>query len=600
MNPESYPKLVHLADGTETVLGGRIVTIGASPKCHVRMGDRSAPARAAHVMFLSGSYRIQALSDRTAIAINGMPADQSAELKHGDLLRINADEFRYLERECEGAPLVSGAAADPTDEIVGIVAALLKNHDGEISSGLVAAVARLLKCDAARLVGEGPADGSRKTIARYPEGASLERFSNRAIDWAKSASRTILMHDADWQDSLESKDSLQRNLVTSVLCAPLPDAKSVIGYLYLDKLRDNGSFTEQDRELCDRMLPLFSALLSNNREREEQRKTIALLQDANLQKGMIYESKPMCDTVTLAARFALTDSPILLLGETGTGKELMARFLHERSRRNGKPFKAINCGAIPANLIESELFGHEKGSFTGATQRNIGLFESARGGTVFLDEIGELPLMLQVKLLRALQEGEITRVGGTGIIAVDVRILAATNRDLEKEVREERFRQDLYFRLNVLTLTLPALRDRQQDVVLLADWFIKKYCRQFGLPEKTLSAAARNALLSHAWPGNIRELENCIQKAILCSSSNAITVDDVKSISRNSVLSSQPLSTPMTLKDARSRAEKEVIIRTLEKTKGNVALCSKILAIDRKWLMKLMTALGIEADEFRK
>jgi transcriptional regulator with GAF, ATPase, and Fis domain len=467
---------------------------------------------------------------------------------------------------------------------------LLRNSDRDLSADLVAAVARLLHCDAARIVTE--VEGQRATVARFPVGSNLERFSDRVIDRAKNASGTVLMHDAEWDEG-DSKNSLTRNSVSSVLCAPLRDQETLLGYLYLDRIRPNAPFTEEERALGDRLLPLFSLLLAVARRRQEQLRTIALFQRQGLEEsgGMIYKQAAMAEAVTLARRIAPVDAPVLILGETGTGKELMARFIHSASGRQAGPFMAINCGAIPENLIESELYGHEKGAFTGAVQRKIGLFESAENGTIFLDEIGDLPQQQQAHLLRTLQEKEIRRVGGTETLPVNVRVIAATNRDLSADVAAGRFRQDLFFRLNVLALAMPALRERGDDVVLLAHYFIKKYCQQFGLAHKELSAAARNMLLGYSWPGNVRELQNVVQKTVLLSKGERLESSDL-------ALGESPIS--LTLKDARQQAERAAITQTLSKTQGNISLAAKILEIDRKWLMKLMDELGINIHQFRK
>jgi DNA-binding NtrC family response regulator len=351
------------------------------------------------------------------------------------------------------------------------------------------------------------------------------------------------------------------------------------------------------------LIPLFSEILKNHIARERQRETIERLQKEwrAPQGGMIFESRKMHETMQLAMKLAKTESPVLILGETGTGKELIARFVHEHSQRIGKPYKAINCGAIPENLMESELFGHEKGAFTGATNRKIGLFEAAQGGTLLLDEIGELPLQLQVKLLRVLQEGEIIRVGGNETITINVRIVAATNKNLEKEIEDGRFRRDLYFRLNVLAVELPPLRDRDQDILLLAEYFVHRYCEQFGILRKRLTTDARSKLLRHTWPGNIRELENIIQKACLLSEDKQIDEKDIvlpKTVLQESGIP-MPLK-PATLKEVRAEAERSIIAQTLKKTGGNVSQTAKILDIDRKWLIKKMEDLQVSADRFRR
>ena len=234
-------------------------------------------------------------------------------------------------------------------------------------------------------------------------------------------------------------------------------------------------------------------------------------------EGIIGQSTTLKEVFRTLAKVAPTDSTVLVTGESGTGKELLVRALHDNSLRADKPFVPINCGAIPRDLLESELFGHEKGAFTSAIKTRSGRFEVADGGTVFLDEIGEMDLTLQVKILRVLQEKEIERVGGSGVKKVDVRIVAATNRNLETEVTAGRFREDLYYRLNVIPLHLPALRERGNDIVLLVEYFLKNFCKKRGRSHLSVSPEARKALLAYAWPGNIRELENFMERmSILC------------------------------------------------------------------------------------
>lgn len=237
---------------------------------------------------------------------------------------------------------------------------------------------------------------------------------------------------------------------------------------------------------------------------------------------IIGQSAEVEQTLQLISRVAPTTSTVLILGETGTGKELVARAIHYNSPRKGKPMVKVNCATLPANLIESELFGHERGSFTGATDRRTGKFEQAHLSTLFLDEIGELPLELQVKLLRVLQEKEIERIGGRGTIHVDVRIVAATNRDLEKEVYEGRFRSDLYYRLNIFPISLPSLRNRRDDIPLLASHFIKKISSKIGTKITTVSKYVLEQIMNYDWPGNIRELEHAIERSILLSDDHVL------------------------------------------------------------------------------
>jgi DNA-binding NtrC family response regulator len=244
-------------------------------------------------------------------------------------------------------------------------------------------------------------------------------------------------------------------------------------------------------------------------------------------RPLVARDPAMQQVMSLAEQVAPSDASILITGESGVGKEVMARFVHQKSRRASRPFISVNCAAIPENLLESELFGHEKGAFTGAVARRIGKFEEADGGTLLLDEISEMDARLQAKLLRALQEREIDRVGGSKPVKVNIRILATSNRDLVVAVRNGQFREDLFYRLNVMNLRLPALRERPGDVIALAEHFIKKYAAANGVPERPLSAVARQRLLAHRWPGNVRELENAMHRAVLMASGDRIDADAI-------------------------------------------------------------------------
>jgi len=243
---------------------------------------------------------------------------------------------------------------------------------------------------------------------------------------------------------------------------------------------------------------------------------------------MIAEDPAMQRVVALARQVAASDASILITGESGSGKEVMARYVHARSRRKDRPFISVNCAAIPENLLESELFGHEKGAFTGAMSRRVGKFEEADGGTLLLDEISEMDVRLQAKLLRAIQERVIDRVGGSKPVRVDIRILATSNRDLTEEVRKGTFREDLMFRLNVVNLKLPALRERPSDIVALARHFAAKYAEANGAPERALSEAAQHAILKHQWPGNVRELENAVHRAVILAQGPEIDADALR------------------------------------------------------------------------
>jgi DNA-binding NtrC family response regulator len=255
---------------------------------------------------------------------------------------------------------------------------------------------------------------------------------------------------------------------------------------------------------------------------------IAAVLAAVAERPMVTRDPAMQHMLKMADQVAPSDASILITGESGVGKEVMARYLHQKSRRADRPFISVNCAAIPENLLESELFGHEKGAFTGAVARRIGKFEEANGGTLLLDEISEMDVRLQAKLLRAIQEREIDRVGGSKPVRIDIRILATSNRDLMQAVKAGTFREDLLYRLNVMNLRLPALRERPNDILALAEHFAKKYASSNGIPGRPLSAEARRRLLAHRWPGNVRELENAMHRAVLLSAGNEIDEDSIR------------------------------------------------------------------------
>jgi DNA-binding NtrC family response regulator len=280
---------------------------------------------------------------------------------------------------------------------------------------------------------------------------------------------------------------------------------------------------------------------------------------------------------------------VLLLGESGTGKELFARALHCLSPRKDYPFVPINCAAIPRELLESELFGHERGSFTGAEARKLGKFELADGGTIFLDEIGEMDTSLQAKIMRVIQEGEIERVGGLKPIKVDVRVIAATNKDIEKAVAEGRFREDLYYRLSVFPLTIPPLRDRTEDIPLLVDFFVKKYCAETKTSPKSISPEALEAMMKRSWKGNVRELENTIERAVILCEGNVIATDHISlsPASRSGFSQDIPMTGTLeeTAKEALRLAETQRIRKALADTKGNKSRAAEVLRVSYKTLL---------------
>jgi two-component system NtrC family response regulator len=307
--------------------------------------------------------------------------------------------------------------------------------------------------------------------------------------------------------------------------------------------------------------------------------------------GLIGVSPAMRALFAVIRKVSASDYPILITGESGTGKEMAAHAIHALSPRSQNPLVIINCGAIPENLLESELFGHEKGAFTGAVARKLGKFEQAHTGTVFLDEIGELPLNMQVKLLRCLQESTIERVGGDKTLYLNVRIVAATNRDLEAAVAQGKFREDLYFRLNVVQVKMPPLRERPDDVLVLAHHFLRQEARALKLGRPSFSPAAMAALSACAWPGNVRELQNCIRRALSVSRGQVITPEHLELDA--ACVSERPAEKLMTLQEARDQAERHCVQQALLITGYNISQAAKLLATSRPTLHDLMRKHGI-------
>jgi two-component system NtrC family response regulator len=336
------------------------------------------------------------------------------------------------------------------------------------------------------------------------------------------------------------------------------------------------------------VLALMIARALHVHELEIENRLLASQQSGSALQGLISSSEPMLKVCRTVEKVAPANATVLLLGESGTGKEVLARAVHELSPRAGKRFVAINCAAIPDTLLESELFGYEKGAFTGAAKQTIGKIEYANEGTLFLDEIGDLPMPLQAKLLRFLQERVIERLGGRGEIPVDVRVVCATHRDLAGMIREGSFREDLYYRLSEITIKIPPLRERSGDAVLLAQAFLERYAREMGRNLRGFTADALTALEAHAWPGNVREMENLIKRATIMADGSQITAADI------GLDPGTGEPQPFNLRQAREQAERLAITRALAHSEGNIAQAAELLGVTRPTLYDLMAKIGLK------
>lgn len=475
-----------------------------------------------------------------------------------------------------------------TEELLESVIQLLdESNPDELFPKMLKAATQILHADASVL--EIP--GDEPVVLFFPERVPV---SASAIKKAKTENRVILWNQVE-DDTADLSKSIVQNQLTSILVAPFRTPQSESGFLYLQRQARAESFTEKERGLFELFVTICEKLAFAAYDRLREKESLEVLKGISRKGGVLYSSEVMANLMALAEKLAPFPLPVIIRGETGTGKELLARWLHEQGPRREMPFVAVNCGAIPENLIESILFGHTKGSFTGAIDSRKGLFEQAEGGTIFLDEIGELPFSMQVNLLRVLQEKHITRVGDNREIAVNVRVISATNVDLEETVKQKKFREDLYFRIQVMPIEIPPLRNRGQDVVLLAESFIARFCAEYGKGQFRLSRAAEKALLSYSWPGNVRELENRVQKALIQAVRGVVSPQD---LGLENVIE-QAKDSPRTLREAREKAEKEVIHQALLDANANLTLASTILGIDRKVLREVMERLKMKKEDYK-
>ena len=445
-----------------------------------------------------------------------------------------------------------------------------------------------------------PADGGAILfVTQAGDGASLvaegfkgpQRFSRTIVDRVLRE-RTAIMTN---QRGVETDDSgsLSVGGVRALLCVPLLVADRTIGAIYLVRTTNEADFDEGQLQLLTAIAAIVAGPLEATRQVER-----LLLDNQRLQNDidaghqMIGAGKAVKEIHRFISRVAKTDSTVLVGGESGTGKELVARAIHRISDRAKMPFIAVNCAAMTETLVESELFGHEKGAFTGAVSQNKGCFESAQGGTIFLDEVAELPLPTQAKLLRVLQERELNRIGNPRAIKIDVRVVAATNRDLEEEVREGRFRKDLFYRLNVVAITLQPLRNRREDVMPLAEHFLAKANTRCNRRVAAISAEAAACILNYEWPGNIRELENVIERAVVLGDGETILPEDLP----EALLLIPPAGSTRNHSGfhASVRENKiQIIQRALNECGGNNLEAAKLLGLNRTYLHKLIRTLGI-------
>jgi two-component system, NtrC family, response regulator HydG len=631
------PRLVCLSGplaGQTFPVGEAALAIGRHSSNRLQLPDLAVSRQHCVLEPAAGRTLLRDLGSRRGTFVNGLPVRERF-LEEGDLVTLGGSLFLFqLEEEESGAggPAVRLKAGIPTAETTlhlsaeealysrpdEVRRALASDRDGRVARDLHT----LLQVGAALQSPRSTASLASRlldlVLSAVPAERAILLLADRgtaeladafALDRQGSAeafpvSRTlagkvleerlaILAGDVLEEPDLAAAESLRGALIRSLIAVPLIHFGRPLGLLYLDTREPGARLDEGHLQLVTAVAGVAAAALATVRRiewLEEENRRLA----AGFAHDMVGESPRMRELHRILNRVAATDSTVLLLGESGTGKELAARAIHRASPRAERPFVAVNCATLSETLLESELFGHERGAFTGALSRKIGKVEVADTGTLFLDEIGEIPLLLQAKLLRFLQEREIDRLGGTRPIRVDVRVIAATNRNLEQAARAGTFREDLYYRLNVIAVHLPPLRERREDVPLLASHFAAQTSRRLGRAVAGFTPEARACLLRYGWPGNVRELANAVERAIVLGEDDLIRTEDLPEAVIEAAAA--PGAAVTHYHETLNETKKRLILAALAESGGNVTRAGALLGLHPNYLHRLISNLGLRAD----
>ena len=560
-----------------------LVTIGRVAGNDVVLDDPAVGATHANLLRNADLVTINAVDQRSEIYVNGKKV-RSSPVKEGDTILIGRFELRLFDGLPPTQQISPEASTESLNKLVDFAAQLMREDSPErLFCQLLESVVSLTGAEKVFVI--VLRDGERQMAAAHnvlDDQSDISRISDSIIDHVIETGRPTIVSDAMRDRKFGKSRSVVDLKLSSVMCVPLMFRNDLLGVLYLGNDAVTGLFTEADLSLlqvwaAQASVTVHAALLLNQLKTTNRNLRAQLRRTS---QGDIIGSCPsMKQVFRMIRKIAPTDISALVLGETGTGKELVAKEIHRLSPRSNQPFVSINCGAIPENLLESELFGHKKGAFTGAVSDKIGKFESANGGTLFLDEIGEMPMNLQVKLLRVLQERVIERVGDLTPRPVDLRVVAATNKDLDGEIRDGRFREDLFYRLNEITLDLPPLRDRGDDIHQLAKFFLNHFAEQYSTKAKGFTNGAVVAMRNYYWPGNVRQMENRIKKAVIMSDRALLNTDDV-GIQSNLKRDIQPLA------DAEEQFKIGYIKDALELNNWNKAQTARDLGVDPRTIFR--------------
>jgi transcriptional regulator with GAF, ATPase, and Fis domain len=587
--PGKGPKVHHLYK--------KITTLGSGRDCDVVLPDPLLAETFAHIHHDGADYTLATIERKDEITVNGKKRKKH-KLGHEDRLTMGGIELIFSLTDALTDALTDPGAAssaqaartvadlDAYRKLYEFSARLMENYDlPELLGALMDQVIAVTSADKGFLIlmeGNEADVKVARNLKRENIADAVSQLSDAIIAKVVASRRPLIISDAMHDAEFAGSRSVMNLRLTSVMCVPLLERGNMLGLIYVGNDSITHHFDEERLQVLSVFAAQASLIIRNALLVSELKLDNRLLHEKleSLRFGdIIGSSAAMQEVFKKVAKIAATDISVLITGETGTGKELIARELHQRSARARGPFVSINCGAIPESLLESELFGHVKGAFTGAIASKPGKFHAADHGTLFLDEIGEMPLALQVKILRALQERTIVRVGDTRGDAVDIRVVTATNRDLEAEIKAGRFREDLFYRLNVVNVHLPPLRERGEDVMLIARYFLGKYAEEFGKQVKGFSPNASVAIKKFRWPGNIRELDNKIKKAVVLGDNALVSPEDLG-------ITSEALPAILPLAEAKERFQRDYINEVLALNDGNRTKTARDLGVDPRTVFR--------------
>ena len=604
-------------------------TIGRESANTVWLNHASVSRRHCVIRCDNGDFQILDLDSYNGTFVNGIPAKEQA-LTHADRLRVGKVELLFLIGEGDETtsghlirwddsnPLTASAkqlrpeallnkteqaaVAKPEHERMardlGVVLRIAQRinrlrHTQELVREILDAIFEVIPADRGAVVLGRSAKDYSSVYGKHREQNSYPvHVSRTVVEHVMREHLAVLTNDIKASETLKSAESLVAAQIASLMCVPLIVVDKLLGAIYLDTSDPIVLFDEAHLQLLAGIAGMAAVSLENARQIEWlEEENSRLRSTLAIEHNMIGESAPAQEVYRFIQQVAPAKSAVLICGESGTGKELAAHAIHTNSPRSAQPFVPINCAALPDTLLESELFGHEKGAFTGAVGRKQGKLEVAQGGTVFLDEIGEIPLAMQSRLLRFLQDHKVERLGGTRSIELEVRIIAATNRNLEEMIKAGTFRDDLYHRLNVVKLTMPPLRERPEDVALLASYFTAKCAKECKRSVIGITPEARALLQTYNWPGNVRELENTIERAVVLGLSDTIGVEDLP----RRMLETDGGPMPETYDEAVKDAKRHIILNALAQAKGNYTEAAKVLGIHPNNLHRIIRTLDLKA-----